>query len=168
MTSMRSSGGGCASLVVVDQQRQRRLTRRKASRTDADALLKEESLTRKIIGCFFHVYDRLGFGFLEAVYRRALAHVLARAGLAVECEKVMDVWFDGIRVGHYRTDLVVERKVIAEIKASDRLVDTDRKQLLNYLRASDVEIGLLLNFGPNAQFERLVYSNSNKPSMFHE
>ena len=127
----------------------------------------EESLTRQIIGAFFYVYDRLGFGFLEAVYRRALAHVLRRAGLTVECEKSVDVWFDGVHVGHYRVDMVVENKVVVELKAADRLTASDRKQLLNYLRASNIEVGLLLNFGPKAQFKRLVYSNSNKP-MLHQ
>ena len=133
------------------------------SRTHADGLLKEESLTRQIIGAFFFVYDRLGFGFLEAVYRRALAHVLTRAGLTVECEKLVDVWFDGVQVGHYRIDMLVANKVIVELKASQRLTRTDRKLLLNYLRASNAEVGLLLNFGPQAQFKRLVYSNSKKP-----
>jgi len=135
---------------------------------DADGPLKEESLTRQIIAAFFYVYNRLGFGFLEAVYRRALAHVIRKAGLTVECEKVVDVWFEGVKVGHYRVDMLVENKVIVEIKATDRLVATDRKQLLNYLRASNIEIGLLLNFGSKAQFERLVYSNSNKPMLAPE
>jgi len=135
------------------------------SRTHADSLLKEESLTRQIIGAFFFVYDRLGFGFLEAVYRRALAHVLRRAGLTVECEKLVDVWFDGVHVGHCRVDMLVENKVVVELKAAERLTATDRKQVLNYLRASNVEVGLLFNFGPKAQFQRLVYSNSKKPML---
>ena len=138
-----------------------------ATRTHADGLLKEESLTRQIIGAFFYVYDRLGFGFLEAVYRRALAHVMRRAGLTVECEKLVDVWFEGVKVGHYRVDMLVENKVVGELKAAERLTASDRKQLLNYLRASDLEVGLLLNFGPKVQFERLVYSNSNKPILPH-
>ena len=125
----------------------------------------EESLTRQIIGAFFFVYDRLGFGFLEAVYRRALAHALTRAGVSVECEKLVDVWFEGVKVGHYRVDMLVENKVVVELKAAERLTATDRKQLLNYLRASEVEVGLLLNFGPRAHFERLVYSNFKKPML---
>ena len=135
---------------------------------DTDGPLKEEGLTRRIIAAFFYVYNRLGFGFLEAVYRRAIAHVLRQAGLTVECEKVVDVWFEGVKVGHYRIDILVENKVIVEIKAADRLAAADRKQLLNYLRASNIEIGLLLNFGPKARFERLVYSNSNKPMLAAE
>jgi len=133
--------------------------------THADGLLVEERLTRQIIGAFYYVYDRLGFGFLEAVYRRALAFVLRRSGLKVDCERIVDVWFEDEKVGHYRADLVVEDKVIVEIKAAERLVEADRKQLLNYLRASRMEVGLLLNFGPKARFERRVYSNSKKPPL---
>ena len=135
----------------------------KPSRTHADGSLLEQELTRQILWCFYRVYDRLGFGFLESVYRRALAHELTRLGLTVECEKVVEVWYDDLCIGHFRADLVVEHKVIVELKASERLVETDRKQLLNYLRATDLEIGLLLNFGPRAQFLRLVYSNARKP-----
>ena len=130
--------------------------------THADGLLLEEQLTRQIIGGFYSTYDRLGYGFLEPVYRRSLAHVFTRSGLSVECEALIDVWFDGIHVGHYRTDLLVERKVVVELKAIERLIPANRKQLMNYLRASELEVGLLLNFGPRAQFERVVYSNSKK------
>ena len=155
-------------LVALEEKRERRFTPMTATRMDADGRLKEEGLTRQVIAAFFYAYNRLGFGFLEAVYRRALAHVLRKTGLTVECEKVLDVWFEGVKVGHYRVDSVVENKIIVEIKAVERLTATDRKQLLNYLRASNIEIGLLLNFGPNAQFERLVYSNSNKPMLAAE
>jgi GxxExxY protein len=133
------------------------------SRTHADRFLLEPELTRQIIWCFYRVYDRLGFGFLESVYRKALAYELTRLGLTVDCEKVIDVWYDDLCIGHFRADVVVEQKVIVELKASERLVDSDRKQLLNYLRATDLEIGLLLNFGPRAQFLRLAYSNARKP-----
>lgn len=130
--------------------------------THADGLLLEHELTRQIIGGFYNTYDRMGYGFLEPVYRNSLTHVLTRAGLSVEREALIDVWFDGIRVGHYRADLLVEGKVVVELKAIERLVLANRKQLMNYLRASKLEVGLLLNFGPKAQFERVVYSNSTK------
>jgi GxxExxY protein len=130
--------------------------------THADGLLLEQELTRQIIGGFYTTYDGLGYGFLEPVYRNSLAHVLTRAGLSVESEAIVDVWFDGIRVGHYRADLLVEGRVVVEIKAIERLILANRKQLMNYLRASKLEVGLLLNFGPKAQFERVVYSNSRK------
>jgi len=138
------------------------------TRTHADGFLEEGGLTRQIIGAFYYVYDRLGFGFLEAVYRRALAHVLSRAGLTVESEKLVEVWFEGLKVGHYRVDILVEHKVVLELKSAEHLTATDKKQLLNYLRASSIEVGLLLNFGPKAQFQRLVYSNSNKPPLAGE
>ena len=134
----------------------------KSSRTHADGLLLGPELTRLIIWCFFRVYDRLGFGFLESVYRRAFAYELTRAGLGVECEKVIEVWYDELCIGHFRADLVVEQKVIVELKASERLVETDVKQLLNYLRATDLEVGLLCKFWPRAHFRRLVFSNTHK------
>jgi GxxExxY protein len=124
----------------------------------------EREITRAIIGAFFRVYNELGFGFLESVYRRALAHELRKIGLAVEVEVAIDVWYDGIVVGHFRADLLVERRVIVETKASVALVDADRKQVLNYLRATDVEIGLLLHFGPRAAVKRVIYPNSGKAS----
>jgi len=122
----------------------------------------EREITRAIIGAFFRVYNELGFGFLESVYRRALAHELRKIGLRVEVEVPIDVWYDGIQVGLFRADLLVERRVIVEVKASVALVDADRKQLLNYLRATDVEIGLLLHFGPKAVVKRLIFPNASK------
>jgi GxxExxY protein len=89
---------------------------------------------------------------------------LRKIGLGVEVEVPIDVWYDGIQVGHFRADLLVERRVIVEVKASVVLVDADRKQLLNYLRATDVEIGLLLHFGPKASVKRLIFPNARKPA----
>jgi GxxExxY protein len=122
----------------------------------------ERETTRAIIGAFFPVHTELGFGFLESVYRRALAHELTKLGLGVEVESSIDVWYDGIQVGHFRADLLAERRVIVEVKASVALVDADRKQLLNYLRATDVEVGLLLHFGPKASVKRLIFANARK------
>jgi GxxExxY protein len=82
--------------------------------------------------------------------------------MSVECEVTIDVWYDGVRVGHFRADMVVEQKVITENKASLTMVDADWKQLLNYLCASVYEVGLLLHFGPKVAFKRLVYSNAWK------
>ncbi len=122
----------------------------------------EQQLTNRIIGAFYHVYDRLGYGFIESVYQNALAHELRKRGMLVECELTIDVWYDGIRVGHFRADMIVERKVVLENKASQTLVDADWKQLLNCLCASVYEVGLLLHFGPTAAFKRLVHSNDWK------
>jgi len=82
--------------------------------------------------------------------------------LAFEREVVIDVWYDGERIGHFKADFLVEKKLILEVKASQVIVDADRKQLLNYLSASDIEVGLLLHFGPKAFHKRMVYSNSHK------
>lgn len=126
--------------VRKHEKRQHRFTQINSSTADnADAAdvragrLIEEQLTHRIVGAFYHVYDRLGFGFLESVYRRALSHELKKRGLRVQEEVVIDVWYDGIRVGDSRADLVVEEKVVVEIKASHLLSDSDWKQLLNYL-----------------------------------
>jgi GxxExxY protein len=122
------------------------------------------SLSRRLIGLFYRVYDRLGFGFLESVYKNAFAKELEKAGIAFEREAQIVVWYDGDPIGHFRADFLVEGKIIVEVKASQNLVEADRKQLLNYLRGSDVEVGLLLHFGPKAAHQRLVYSNTNKRS----
>ena len=120
-------------------------------------MLQERQLTQGIIECFFRVYDALGFGFLESVYRRALALELAASGLRAGSEEVIDVWYRAEKVGHFRADLIVEHKVIIEIKAAQTLVPADRKQLLNYLRGGPVEPGLLLHFGPKGSGRRVIW-----------
>lgn len=120
------------------------------------------ALSGTILACFYREYGQLGFGFLESVYKNALAKELTKAGLVFEREVVIDVWYEGDRVGHFKADFLVEGKLILEIKASQAIVDADRKQLLNYLSASDIEVGLLLHFGPKASHQRMVYSNSHK------
>ena len=125
-------------------------------------MLQERELTQRIIECFFRVYDALGFGFLESVYRRAMALELAASALRAGSEAVIDVWYRAEKVGHFRADLIVEHKVIIEIKAAQTLAPAERKQLLNYLRGGPVELGLLLHFGPKARFERLIFTNDQK------
>jgi GxxExxY protein len=122
----------------------------------------EERLTNQIIRAFYYVYDRLGYGFVESVYQRSLAHVLRKRNLHVEREAGVDVWFDDVKVGYFRADMIVERRIVIEIKASQSLADADWKQLLNYLRATNLEVGLLVQFGPRPTFKRLVYSNTTK------
>ena len=118
----------------------------------------ETDLTRRIIGCFFRVHSALGFGFLESVYVRALSVEMARSAIEFQPEAPIDVFYAGTKVGHFRVDLLVERRVIVEVKASAKLAEADHKQLLNYLKGCPVEIGLLLHFGPKAQVHRLVHS----------
>ena len=119
-------------------------------------------LSRKLLWAFYRVYDRLGFGFLESVYKNAFARELEKLGIAFEREVAIDVWYDGVRIGHFRADFLVDGKIIVEMKASQALIEADRKQLLNYLRASEIEVGLLLHFGPKPIHQRMVYSNTNK------
>ncbi len=124
--------------------------------------LDRDPVSHTVLGVFFDVYNELGFGFLEAVYRRALALELRSRGLSALEEVPLPVYVRRHVVGDYRADLMVERQLIAEVKVADAIHPRHRAQLLNYLRASDVERGLILNFGPKAQFERLVFSNDRK------
>jgi GxxExxY protein len=156
-------------LVTRAEQRWRRLTLMKSRATDADEMpdrvegtLLEADLTGRIIKCFYRVYDVLGFGFLESVYLKAMLLELAAEGLVATAEAAIDVWYRDRKVGHFRADILVEGRVLVEIKASELLPVDSRKQLLNYLRASTVEVGLLLHFGPKAKFQRLIHSTANK------
>lgn len=104
----------------------------------------------------------MGSGFLESVYRNALARELTKAGVSYEREVPIDVWYDGVKVGHFKADFLVEGRVILEVKASLAITEADRAHLLNYLRGSRVEVGLLLHFGPKPNVERLLYTNDRK------
>ena len=124
-------------------------------------------LTREILGGFYHVYGKLGYGFAESVYQRALPIALAARGLRSEREVPLTVRFEGMVVGEYRADLVVESKVIVETKVADHIVHVHEMQLLNYLRATGLAVGLILNFGPRPSFKRMVLSNFNSHSDSH-
>jgi GxxExxY protein len=127
--------------------------------------LKHFEITDKILNAFFkRVYPALGYGFLEKVYRNALALVLRQDGLKVEVEFPIQVYFEGQLVGEYFADLLVNDKVLVELKAVDFIRNEHEAQLLNYLRATPHEVGLLLNFGKKADFRRLVFDNERKPS----
>jgi GxxExxY protein len=128
-------------------------------------MLKHEEVTEAILGVFYQVYNELGPGFLESVYLNSMAIALAQAGLHVEKEKAIVVRFRNQRVGEFRADLVVNEKVICELKASSALDPVFEAQLLNYLRATEIEVGLLLNFGPEPQPKRLVFDNARKKSV---
>lgn len=123
---------------------------------------KHQVLTRKVIGIFFAVYNELGFGFLESVYRRAMWMALRDAGLEVLLEFPIVVHFRGRTVGKFQPDLVVNGAVLVELKAVRRLIAAHKAQTLNYLRASVLEVALLLNFGPKPQAKRLAFSNHRK------
>ena len=123
---------------------------------------KHGDLTEKVIGVFFDVYNELGFGFLESVYHRALLIAIAEAGLKAETSVALPVFFRGHVVGEFVADILVESVVILELKAADALVSPHDSQLLNYLKATDCEVGLLLNFGPKPKFKRLAFANERK------
>jgi GxxExxY protein len=124
--------------------------------------LKHHELTEKIIGVFFDVYNELGHGFLECVYEEAVAIALTQAGIGIRRQVPVSVWFRAHRVGTFKADLLADGKVLLELKAARMIDAAHEKQLLNYLRATDVEVGLLLNFGAKPQFRRLVYENERK------
>ncbi len=125
-------------------------------------ILKHHELTEKIIGTFYEVYNELGFGFLESVYENALVIALRTKGFQVEQQISVPVWFRGQRVGDFVADLLVENTVILELKAVRTIDEAHKAQLLNYLRATETEVGLLLNFGQSAEFKRLVFDNHRK------
>ena len=116
--------------------------------------LVNSALTGTVIAAFYETYNVLDYGFLEAVYRSALTNELRARGLHVQCEAPIAVFYKGRRVGWYRLDLLVEQRLAVEVKAGASPGPTDRKQLLNYLRATDLDIGLLLHYGPTPEFHR--------------
>ena len=119
-------------------------------------------VTRRVIGVFYDVYNELGHGFLESVYQAAMEIALAEAGLKVGRFVRVPVWFRGRQIGEFIADVMVEEVVFLELKAVRTLDTAHESQLLNYLRATSIEVGLLLNFGPKPQMKRLVYDNPRK------
>lgn len=117
-------------------------------------------ITSEIAGAFYRVYNELGRGFVEIVYRRALAMELAERGLKVRTEAPLVVRFRGVVVGAFRADLLVEGAVIVEVKACRALTPEHAPQVLNYLRASGLEVGLLVNFGPTPTLRRFAFTPS--------
>jgi GxxExxY protein len=119
-------------------------------------------LTGRVIGAFYDVYNELGHGFLESVYQSAMEVALREAGLLVGRQVSVPVWFRRHVVGDYIADLLVDNAVLVELKAVRTLERSHEAQLLNYLKATPIEIGLLLNFGPRPQVKRLVFDNPRK------
>ena len=124
--------------------------------------LLHANITDKIIGAFYQVYNELGFGFLESVYRNAMTIELGLQGASTRREIPIEVYFKGVSVGTFRFDMLVDDAVLVEIKSTEKISDADERQLLNYLRATNIEVGMLLHFGPKARYFRRIYSNSNK------
>jgi GxxExxY protein len=122
----------------------------------------DEELTGQIIKTFYKVYNTLGYGFIESVYHNSMIVELVRNGIAIETEKAIAVYYDDRVVGTFSADLVVEGKVILELKSKETLHHAHEAQLTNYLRATDIELGFVLNFGKQAEFKRKYFSNKNK------
>jgi GxxExxY protein len=124
--------------------------------------LLHEELTNSIIKTFYEVYNELGYGFLERVYQNSLYLELKNKGFKVEAQKKIEVYYKGIEVGQYYADLIVEDLVILELKAADCIVSAFENQILNYLKGTNCEVGLLLNFGTKPEFKRKIFENSRK------
>jgi GxxExxY protein len=120
---------------------------------------KHTELTDKIIKAYYKVYNTLGYGFLEKVYENAMFIELRKMNLFVQKQKNISVFYEDEEVGDYFADLIVDEKVIVELKAAEGLCDEHECQLINYLKATDIEVGLLLNFGKKPELRRKVFSN---------
>jgi GxxExxY protein len=118
-------------------------------------------ITNVILGAFYSVYSELGFGFLEAVYINALVFVLKSAQLRVDRQVPFDIHFRGQLIGQYRADLVIQKRVVVEVKTGKAIVHQHSAQLLNYLKASRLEVGLLLHFGDKPAFRRVVLTRND-------
>ena len=122
----------------------------------------EKELTNKIIKSFYNVYNKLGYGFLEKVYEKSLIIELTKQDIICESQKPIAVYYDDIKVGEYFADIIVEDRVIIELKAVESLKKEHEAQLYNYLKATNIEVGLLLNFGKEPKFKRMIYENKYK------
>ena len=123
---------------------------------------KHSELTGQILGAFFQVHKELGYGFSEKVYENALTIILNEIGLKVDQQVHLHVYYHGRIVGEYIADMIVNDIVMLELKAAEKIIDDHAAQLLNYLKATDIEVGLVLNFGSTAEFRRKIYDNERK------
>ncbi|MCU4189339.1 GxxExxY protein [Flavobacterium odoriferum] len=121
-----------------------------------------QELTKSIIGIYYNVYNELGFGFLEKVYHKALLIELKNNGYKIDSEKKVNVYYKNEIVGEYIPDIIINDSVIVELKCVEYLTDIHENQLLNYLKATDCEVGLILNFGKDPQFIRKIFTNDLK------
>jgi GxxExxY protein len=124
--------------------------------------LLHKSITDVILKVYFEVYNELGYGFLEKVYQNAMYFELQSLGYKVEAQKQIKVYFKKQLIGEYYSDLLVEDKVIVELKATELIKNVHVAQLMNYLKATPIEVGMLLNFGEKPEFKRLIYTNERK------
>lgn len=121
-----------------------------------------QELTKSIIGIYYNVYNELGYAFLEKVYHRAMIIELNKNGYEVEHEKKIEVFYKNEVVGTYIPDLIINKSVILELKCVEYLIEAHENQLINYLKATECEVGLVLNFGKDPQFKRKIFTNDLK------
>jgi len=124
-----------------------------------------KSITDIILKVYYEVYNELGYGFLEKVYQNAMYFELQSLGYKVEAQKQIKVYFKKQLVGEYYSDLLVEDKVIVELKATELLMNVHIAQIMNYLKVTPIEVGLLLNFGEKPEFKRFIYTNDRKSNI---
>ena len=124
-----------------------------------------EKLSNNVIKAYYEVYNELGYGFLEKVYEKSYVLVLQSYNIHGSRQVPIEVFFRGTNVGVYFADVVVEQKIIIELKAADALCEAHELQLRNYLRATDIELGFLLNFGEKPEFKRIIFENKYKESV---
>ncbi|WP_339886710.1 GxxExxY protein [uncultured Flavobacterium sp.] len=125
-------------------------------------IFPHQELTKNIIGVYYDVYNELGYGFLEKVYHKAMLIELHKRGYVIESEKKLNVYYKNEIVGEYVPDIIINESVIVELKCVEYLIETHENQLLNYLKATKCEVGLILNFGKDPQFIRKIFTNDLK------
>ncbi len=130
--------------------------------------LLHKDITDGIINAYYYVYNELGYGFLEKVYQNAMLIELKERGFKVESQKIIKVYFKDIIVGEYFADIIVDDKIILELKSCESLAAEHEVQLFKYLKATEIEVGLLFNFGKRAAFKRKIYTNDNKKFTFFD
>ncbi len=121
-----------------------------------------QELSERIIKCFYEVYHNLGYGFLEKVYEHAMMIELAKNDLPARNQQPIKVYYKNELVGDYFADIVIDGKIILELKAAEAIVEEHEFQLINYLKATNIEIGLLLNFGKKPEIRRKIFTNDRK------
>ena len=151
-------------MIPKDECKNQAMDKRQNQR---DSKLLQRELTEKIIGTFYEVYNDLGLGFVESVYENALSVALGATGFKVGRQVPLAVWYRGVQVGEFRADMVINELVLLELKTAKSIDFAFEKQILNYLRATNLEIGLILNFGPSPQFRRFVFENPKKEIRVH-
>ncbi|MNR17495.1 hypothetical protein D3C85_1341590 [compost metagenome] len=124
-----------------------------------------KEISKPILKIFYDVYNELGYGFLEKVYQNAMYFELKAQGYKVEAQKQIKVYFRNQLVGEFYADLLIEDTIIVELKACEHLISSHIAQLINYLKSTQIEVGLLLNFGETPDFKRLVYTNNRKSNL---